>query len=224
MKWFYANAGIQLGPLEDAEFDRLVGQGVVRADTLVWNEGMPNWLPLGVVRGWPASASAGAPPAPGAPTYAGALHYAGFWIRFLARLIDGLILGIANAIIRIPLMAMLGIGYGIGGDFPRQPGALLAPAFMGLFGGSVLISLALGAAYEVYFLTTRGATPGKLALGLKIIRADGSPLTAGVALGRYFAQWLSAMIMMIGYIMAGFDSQKRALHDYICQTRVIQSR
>jgi len=46
----------------------------------------------------------------------------------------------------------------------------------------------------------------------------------GRAAGRYFAKMLSGIIMGIGYIMAGFDSQKRALHDMICDTRVIKSR
>jgi uncharacterized RDD family membrane protein YckC len=42
--------------------------------------------------------------------------------------------------------------------------------------------------------------------------------------GRYFAQWISAIILAIGYIMAAFDDQKRALHDRICETRVIHVR
>ncbi len=220
MKWFYANAGIQLGPVEDAELDRLVGQGIVRGDTLVWNEGMPAWQPLGVVRGWP---NAGAPA--GAPPIAGSVRYAGFWIRFLARFIDGMILGVANLIIRIPLFAVLGLGMGFGRGFSRfGSGGFFAPAAIGLFGVSTLISIVLAAAYEVYFVSTRGATPGKMALGLKIVRVDGSPVPTDLALGRYFAQWLSGAILMIGYIMAGFDDEKRALHDRICQTRVIHVR
>jgi uncharacterized RDD family membrane protein YckC len=220
MKWFYANAGIQNGPVEDAELDRLVGQGIVRGDTLVWNEGMTGWQPLSVVRGWPATSTPGAVQ-PAAVPY----RYAGFWIRFLARLIDGVILGVANAIIRIPLIAMLGMGMGFGRGFPRFGlGVLFAPAAIGLFGFTIFISIAIAAAYEVYFVSTRGGTIGKLVLGLKIIRVDGSRVPPALALGRYFAQWLSGAILMIGYIMAGFDSQKRALHDYICQTRVIHSR
>jgi uncharacterized RDD family membrane protein YckC len=60
-----------------------------------------------------------------------------------------------------------------------------------------------------------------MALGLKVIRADGGPISAGLALGRYLAQILSALIFGIGYIIAGFDSEKRSLHDRICDTRVI---
>jgi uncharacterized RDD family membrane protein YckC len=51
-----------------------------------------------------------------------------------------------------------------------------------------------------------------------------APITAGRAAGRYFAKMISSMILMIGYIIAGFDSQKRALHDIICDTRVIKTQ
>ncbi len=95
---------------------------------------------------------------------------------------------------------------------------------MSLIGLSVLIQFALSLAYEVYFLTTKGATPGKMALGLKVIRADGGPISAGLAVGRYFAKILSGMILWIGFIIAGFDSEKRALHDHICGTRVVYTR
>jgi uncharacterized RDD family membrane protein YckC len=97
------------------------------------------------------------------------------------------------------------------------------PAILSGLGLMTLISLAINVAYEAYFLSTRGATPGKMALGLKVIRADGGPVSAGLAVGRYFASILSALTLCIGYIIAGFDSQKRSLHDHICSTRVIRA-
>ena len=69
---------------------------------------------------------------------------------------------------------------------------------------------------------TRGKTPGKMALDLKVVRPDGGPISLGRAVGRYFAKIVSGIILMIGYIMAGFDSEKRALHDMMCDTRVIK--
>ncbi len=213
MKWYYSNAGTQVGPIDEAELNRLVTLGTIRPDTLVWREGLPAWQPLGVVRGMPA----------GAVHFAGR-HYGGFWIRFLARLIDGIILFVINAIVRIPLMLLFGIGtMGMGG-FGRGRGLIFAPALAGLLGISLMISLALGVGYEVYFLSTHGATPGKMVLGLRVIRADGGPISPTMALARYFAMWVSAIILMFGYIMAGFDPEKRALHDRLCETRVVYSR
>jgi uncharacterized RDD family membrane protein YckC len=155
---------------------------------------------------------------------AGGIRYAGFWIRFVARVIDGLLVGIVSSIILIPL-TFLGIG-GASLVNTRDPATALAalPALMGVIGISFIVRIGLFAAYEIYFVSSRGATPGKMALGLKIIRADGGPVPVGLATGRFFAQFLSAFILYIGYIMAGFDPEKRALHDRLCETRVIYSR
>jgi len=215
MRWYYSAGGNQLGPVDETELNRLVTLGAVRSDTLVWHEGMPAWQPLGVVRGMHPAAAVAA-----------GRHYGGFWIRFLARVIDSMILIVINAIVRFPLMLMFGIGtMGLRG-LGRGSGAglIFAPAMMAVVGLSAMIGIALGAGYEVYFLSVHGATPGKMALGLRVIRAEGGPITPLLALGRHFAMWISAFILMIGYIMAGFDPEKRALHDRICETRVIYSR
>ena len=216
MNWYYSDGGRQLGPIDETELNRLVTLGTVRSDTLVWHEGLTSWQTLGVVRGMHPAAAVDA-----------GRHYGGFWIRFLARVIDSIILIVINAIVRLPLMLMFGIGT-LGGmrGSGRGPGAdlIFAPAMLGVLGLSGIIGIALGAAYEVYFLSAHAATPGKMALGLRVIRADGGPISPMLALGRHFALWISAFILMIGYIMAGFDPEKRALHDRICETRVVYSR
>ncbi len=215
MSWYYSDGGKQVGPIDEAELNRLVTLGAVRSDTLVWHEGLASWQPLGVVRGMPPAAAVAA-----------GRRYGGFWIRFLARIIDVILLGVINVIVRLPLMLMFGIGtMGMGGlGRGSGSGVIFGPAMIGVIGISTLIGLALGVAYEVYFLTAHGATPGKMALGLRVIRADGGPISPMLALGRHFALWLSGFILMIGYIMAAFDPEKRALHDRICETRVIYSR
>lgn len=146
-----------------------------------------------------------------------ARRYAGFWIRFVARVIDSVVLGIGVVILAIPLSLLFGLGAIT--DPTRNAGVL--GAALGLY---ILLLFGLNFAYEVYFDSTRGGTPGKLMLGLKIIRADGSLMSAGQATGRYFAYLLSGFTFYIGFIMAGFDDQKRALHDRICDTRVIYAR
>ena len=207
MNWYYASGGQQLGPVDEAKLQELLHTGVINAETLVWREGLDGWKPY-------SSAISGAPPL---------TRYAGFWIRFLARIIDGIILGAIGFIIRIPFMLMLGgVGFSLG-DNPN-PGQVMA-ALPAIFSGLALltlISIGINACYEAYFLTTKGATPGKMALGLKVIRADGGPITIGLAVGRYFASFLSGITLCIGYIIAGFDAQKRSLHDHICATRVIR--
>jgi uncharacterized RDD family membrane protein YckC len=61
MQWYYADQGQKKGPVEESTLDELVLAGVVRDDTLVWNEGMQSWQPHGSVR-VPTSAPA-VPPA-----------------------------------------------------------------------------------------------------------------------------------------------------------------
>lgn len=140
----------------------------------------------------------------------GAFLYGGFWIRFCAKFIDGIIVGILNMV--------LGFIAGIMIASNPTPENILAIQIV-----LNLVSFAINIAYITYFLGRFGATPGKMALGLKVVRPDGSPLTYGRACGRGFSEILSGIILMIGYIMAAFDEEKRALHDRIADTRVVKA-
>jgi uncharacterized RDD family membrane protein YckC len=152
----------------------------------------------------------------------GSLVYGTFGQRFLAKLLDGVILWIVGAI-KTGFLAWLILG---SFDFfrptaqPGQTGRLFL--FQGI---NVLLGLAIGLIYAWFFLARYQATPGKMALGLKVVRADGSRLSTGRIIGRYFAETLSGLILCIGYIMAAFDEPEcRTLHDRICDTRVIKAR
>lgn len=142
------------------------------------------------------------------------LVYAGFWVRFLAVFIDGVMWQIIS----------YAAGLAMGTSAWRRPTGAAWPdgAFDSatcLFTG---VLLALQVAYEVFFIGKYGATLGKMALKLKVVRPDGGGVSYPRALGRHFAKYLSAIILLIGYIMAAFDEEKRALHDRICDTRVIR--
>jgi uncharacterized RDD family membrane protein YckC len=92
-------------------------------------------------------------------------------------------------------------------------------AFSGLL---FLLRIAIGACYEGTFVGQYGATPGKMVLRLKVVMPDGSRVSMARAFGRYFAKILSWCTLTIGFIIAGFDPEKRALHDHICSTRVVR--
>jgi len=150
-------------------------------------------------------------------------RYAGFWIRFLAILIDGIILGVVGSAVQLLLMGRaLGPLAQFQPNLPPDQAMAAFGSLMGMLGLSTLINVAIAACYEGFFVARIGATPGKMALSLKVVRADGAPLTLGRSFGRYFAKWLNYFTLLIGFIMAGFDAQKRALHDMICDTRVIK--
>jgi len=147
---------------------------------------------------------------------AGGYRYAGFWIRFLAHIIDSIILGVVSSILQFSLLGpMLGLQ-----NIENNPAAVFAA--LSAIGTVGLVGLVIACTYEAVFVAQMGATPGKMALGMKVVRPDGSRVDLGRAIGRYFAKILSGIILLIGYIMAGFDSEKRALHDMICDTRVVR--
>jgi uncharacterized RDD family membrane protein YckC len=158
---------------------------------------------------------------------AGTVHYGGFWWRFLAVMIDGIILAIPMGILQGVLFA--GMGASIARNTPNPnatPGevfATLAP-FFGMMGLAWVINLVISCAYETFFIVKFAATPGKMAVGVQVLRPDGSKLHVGRAIGRHFSKMVSWITLGIGYIMAGFDSQKRALHDIMCDTRVFKTR
>ena len=159
-----------------------------------------------------------------APAAAAAQSYAGFWVRFVAVLLDGIILMVAGSVVWA-----LVFGFGKVPFTQIQPDATpeeVWAAMRGMFaalGVASLANMAIACIYEAAFIHLLGATPGKMALGLKVVRPGGGPIDLGRAIGRHFAKMLSGLILYIGYIMAGFDSQKRALHDMICDTRVVKA-
>ena len=147
--------------------------------------------------------------AEGALVNTGELRWAGFWIRFAATFVDGLIL--------LPLS--LGAQFLTGMSFGQILGLESRTAFMWVV--AQLLSLLTGVAYDVGLVGRYGATLGKMACGIKIVMPDGNKISYMRALGRYFAKILSSIIIYIGYIMAAFDQEKRSLHDRICNTRVV---
>lgn len=181
----------------------------------------------------------------GGTTFAGPMNYAGFWIRTGAIMIDWTIQsGVAIAI----LMAyVLTIGQGVLDalvQFSQTENLDLLLPYAGGIAVILLILVTFSIFYQVYFVGKRGATPGKIMLKLKIVRSDGSPVSYMRAFGRMLAHGLNGIIgsiitiicnlipivgTVVGYVaqyvpyyMAGWDAEKRALHDHVCDTRVIR--
>jgi uncharacterized RDD family membrane protein YckC len=158
----------------------------------------------------PNSGSTAPPPPVWDARPAGPDHvaYGGFWIRVLAYLIDGILLAIACGVVD----RLLGI------DIFESDWKHYDP--MGN-----LPSLVIGWLYFALLESSeRGATVGKMAMGLRVVTSDGQRLSFMNATGRYFAKILSAIILCIGFIMVAFTDKKRGLHDIIAGTVVIETR
>jgi uncharacterized RDD family membrane protein YckC len=243
MSWYYAVGQERNGPVSDEELDQLVQQGTVTNESLVWQEGMADWQPYGQVSGGEATGSGAAGIvcaecgnqfnfedvlrfgdqfvcAGCKPIYvqrmqeggvvASAMDYAGFWVRFAATFIDGII----QLIVIVALFFIVGDGFDISDQVP----------FQNTTDKVQRINIFLSIFFYVFFLGKFGATPGKMALGLKVVRSDGSRITYLRAFGRFWANYLSSIILCIGYLMVAFDRQEhKALHDRICDTRVIRT-
>jgi uncharacterized RDD family membrane protein YckC len=151
-----------------------------------------------------------AQPVGGQPT-----GYAGFWIRLVAYLLDAILLNIVFGIIA----AILGINL-----IPADP-ATIDAEYMGKMGSLELVAVVVTWLYFALMESSaRGATVGKLILGLRVVDDQGARISFLRATGRFFAKIISAVILLIGYIMAAFTDRKRALHDIIAGTLVVKIR
>jgi uncharacterized RDD family membrane protein YckC len=162
---------------------------------------------------------------PASASYGG-VEYAGFWLRFVAYLIDGFVSGLAFLILLIPLFVLTGAGaalsrIGSGEDIDNDVAAFLSIGFLfGFFGIIFLVSWLYHALSES---SSWQATLGKKMLNLKVTDMTGQPISFGRASGRFFAKIITGMIpLMIGYIIAGFTEKKQAIHDMIASCLVLR--
>ena len=132
------------------------------------------------------------------------LRYGGFWIRTAAFALDVILIYLVSKYAIVPALSRSGL---------RGRAFVLSNA---------ALQLAFQMAYFTVFHALYGATPGKRLLRLRVVNPDGTRIGWLTAFVRYFAQFLSRLIAGIGCMMAAFDDEKRALHDRLCNTRVIR--
>jgi uncharacterized RDD family membrane protein YckC len=150
--------------------------------------------------------------------------YAGFWIRFLAVLIDGA----ALSIVMVPLVVVFAGLLGAVSHTAVRTGRAADPAAMlamlPIIGAIALIAAGINWLYEALLTSSsKQGTLGKMALGLKVTDKNGNRLTFMHATGRHFAKLINGFTMNIGYIMVGFTERKQGLHDMIAETYVIKT-
>ncbi len=128
--------------------------------------------------------------------------YAGFWARFFAHLIDGLIMVVPLLILRFLFSGSLTDSNGI---------------------GSVVEIVVVWLYYAIQESGANQATFGKRVMEIKVTDMRGGRISFGRATGRYFAKILSTIILLIGYIMVAFTKRKQGLHDMIAETLVVSN-
>jgi uncharacterized RDD family membrane protein YckC len=125
------------------------------------------------------------------------LQYAGFWVRTGAYLIDGIILYAVGFVLSF-VLGDLGVG---------AVGAII----------NTLIGVGYFAVMES---SVYQATPGKMAVGVKVGDQGGGQISLMNAIGRYFAKIISAILLCIGFMMVGWDEKNQGLHDKLADTLV----
>ena len=151
----------------------------------------------------------------GAAPSLGVVQYAGFWIRFAAKFVDELIIAVPT----VPISLVFGVDFPL--NFNTPAGSDTLTKFIVTQLALMAFGILVRVVYNTFFIGKYAATPGKMLCKIKVVVTDGSHPTYLRAFGRSWAELLSQMVCYVGYIIAGFDDEKRSLHDHICDTRVI---
>ncbi|MFI5126718.1 MAG: RDD family protein [Candidatus Acidiferrales bacterium] len=178
-----------------------------------------------IVAASPASTSAYSAPSVAGAAYAPQLFYAGFWLRFVAYLIDSVILGIVCMILIVVVVFASGIAAMIR-NMPENPTPDMF--FRGAFVLAILSLIAITTVITWLYYAWMESSPsqgtlGKMAMGLIVTDMQYRPVSFARASGRFFAKFITGLIpLCIGYIMAGFTAKKQALHDMIASCLVLR--
>jgi uncharacterized RDD family membrane protein YckC len=227
------------GPFTRAEVADQLTRGEVTLESLAFVEGLAQWTPLGdvlarvdalhppppVVSALPIGTGYAHMPAPETAAMIGTgysyaatmqppehLVYAGFWIRFAAIFVDGLVL--------LPLSL---VSFGLSAAL-RNTDDTTTKLVLGIVSMAYLLFGIV--ARWLYFALMESskwqATLGKRLLGIMVTDRQGQRIGFGRATGRFFAKILSGLILCIGYMMAGWTQRKQALHDMLADTLVVR--
>ena len=157
--------------------------------------------------------------------------YAGFWIRAAAFIVDCIIISVPVAIVSIPFSGYATfklMPYLEEYSYTQTVSSEMASALFLCWGIALLLQLVSAVIFWLYFAlfesSAKQAPWGKQICGLRVTDAYGQRLTFARATGRTFAKILSYMTLYIGFMMAGWTRQKRALHDMIAGTLVMKIR
>lgn len=153
--------------------------------------------------------------------------YAGFWLRFVAYVIDYIIIYVVQSFVFIPVLGLLGITFASNlenmGDMSDAETMGMFATMMAFAGATALLTTIIAILYWSLMESSKyQATVGKLALGLKVTDMEGKNLDLTKSLIRNACKIISGMILFVGYIMAGFTEKKQGLHDMIAGTLVVK--
>lgn len=244
MKWFYIDTSItdgdrRQGPYSIDEIRDFVNEGKIKDETLVWHTGEANW------KAWKDFPEASEPPEPSEEellkqtietllqSRMNRKRYAGFFVRANAFIIDNIILSIFGALFLyvMSLAGMLDLTAvsEIVNQYIENPTSTeLVSKALEIPGMSAFFTIwsFVQAVYFIVFHAVWGATPGKKLLHIHVEMANGEKLSWAFSIFRFVASIVTQATLIfygLGYLIVLIDPQKRALHDFIAQTRVVHN-
>ncbi len=150
--------------------------------------------------------------------------YAGFWKRFAALLIDGLVLSPVSTVVSVLSMRRI-IGlisiFSASSGVPANYSSLITSLISSTVVGGIFMLVVTWFYYSIMESSSKRATVGKMALGIIVTDLDGDQITFARATGRFFAKEINSIILDIGYLLAAFTDRKQGLHDLIAKTLVL---
>tara|TARA_B110000008_G_scaffold207664_1_gene206450 strand:- start:654 stop:1376 length:723 start_codon:yes stop_codon:yes gene_type:complete len=150
------------------------------------------------------------------PNYDDKFNYAGFWLRFIAALIDGILMTL------ITLIPAFALGYLVGSSMAGTSSSYEIEATTQALGN--LLGFVVGWLYYTLLESSKyQATLGKKMLGLRVVDLDGRRIGFGKANGRYFGKLLSLFTLLIGHFMMGWTKKKQALYDKMAGCLVVRN-
>ncbi|WPL16339.1 RDD family protein [Thiorhodovibrio winogradskyi] len=144
------------------------------------------------------------------------LSYAGFWFRFIAAIVDIILCQILIIVIVFPLAYVLGL-------YMAETASASDIESTGEALGTILGIFIQWLYFTVQESSTWQATVGKKMFGMTVTDMGGKRISFGRANARYWSKILSALILMIGYLMVAFTAKKQGLHDLIAGTLVLRN-
>lgn len=233
--WIGRN-GERFGPYTDDEIRQWLRDGTCRLDELGWYDGMVDWRPLGELfpEERPAAAADGVPPMPPSPppflgvTDVATPEYAGFWLRFGAWVIDYLILIVPFTIISLSMG--LGAVMTTVMDQMKTDQVAALEAYATAVLPITYVLMVIGFIYYTLFEASKWqATPGKMAVGIRVTDTDGQRISIARSAGRNAVRLTNVLrfpvpLPLICYVVAAFTERKQGVHDLLAHTYVLMGR
>jgi uncharacterized RDD family membrane protein YckC len=234
MEVWIGRDGERHGPYKEEDVRQWLRSGQVSRADLAWYEGLADWQPLWVL--FPdvtVEVSAASVPVASAPlpqtTTAALEDHAGFWKRVAAYILDFIILLVPGTIIQKMMGSdaaqetMKQTMAASPGDFHVFLGAY-HQYYVTMWPAVLIITLITWAYFAVCESSAWQGTVGKLALGIRVVDEQGRRISFLRATGRFFAKYLSTLIIFIGFLMVAWTRRKQGLHDIIAGTLVLNGR